>query len=156
MMGLKQDLKAGLSLLRPVIFPAPCVILWSPEVHRTSESGDRVGGERISGLQAFRLITNDGDLMEWGQWGEDTMILLILKVKLFRIGMHMTLVIFLKNCFDPKCRRTLAHSLKTIRDDWWAHAEMVILPLLSTSLFVKSLRGEKWQSPYCADMATFK
>ena len=48
-----------------------------------------------------------------------------------------------KNYFDPKCRRTLAHSLKTIRDDWWAYAEMVIFPLLSTSLFVKSLRGEK-------------
>lgn len=54
----------------------------------------------------------------------------------------MTLVFFKKNCFDPKCRRTLAHSLKTIRDDWWAHAEMVIFPLLSTSLFVKSVRGK--------------
>ena len=64
MMGLKQDLKAGLSLLRPVIFPVPCVIMWSPEVHRTSKSGGREGGERISGLQAFRLITDDGDLME--------------------------------------------------------------------------------------------
>lgn len=83
-------------------FPAPCIILWSPEVHRTSESGDRVGGERIPGLQAFRLITNDGDLMEWGQWGEDTMILLILKVKLSHIGMRMTLVFFLKKLFWPK------------------------------------------------------
>lgn len=151
MMGLKQDLKAGLSLPSPLYYP---VVTWSPQ--NQWEWGQGWGGERISGLQAFRLITNDGDLMEWGQWGEDTMILLILKVKLSHIGMRMTLVFFLKNRFDPKCRRTLAHSLKTIRDDWWAHAEMVIFPLLSTSLFVKSLRGEKWQSPYCADMATFK
>ena len=48
-----------------------------------------------------------------------------------------------KNYFDPKCRRTFAHSLKTIRGDWWPHAEMVIFSLLYTSLFVKSLRGEK-------------
>lgn len=50
---------------------------------------------------------------------------------------------FFKNFLDPKCGRTLAHSLKTIRDDWWLHAEMVIFPPLYTSLFVKSLRGEK-------------
>lgn len=49
-----------------------------------------------------------------------------------------------KNSFNPKWRIiTLAHSLKTIRDDWWPHDEMVMFPLLSTSLYVKSLRGEK-------------
>lgn len=50
-----------------------------------------------------------------------------------------------KNSFNPKWRITThAHSLKTIRDDWWPHAEMVMFPLLSISLYVKSLRGEKW------------
>lgn len=62
-MGLSHDLKAGQSLLRPIVFPRPCAVLLSPKVHRTSESGGRAGGERISSLQPFRLITGDGDLM---------------------------------------------------------------------------------------------
>lgn len=71
------------------------------------------------------------------------MILLILNLELFSICVSMTLAKFLKNSFDPKCRITLAHSLKTIRDDWWPHAEMVIFSLFYTSLSVKSSRGEK-------------
>lgn len=44
--------------------------------------------------------------------------------------------------FDPKCRITLVHSLKTIRGDWRVYAGVPFFPLPYTSLFVKSLRKE--------------
>lgn len=64
--------------------------------------------------------------VHFGQWqfdvmsqlGGDTMILLTLKMKLFYMGVHTALGKSQKFAFDPKCRITLVHSLKTIRDDW--------------------------------------
>lgn len=96
MMGLSQDLKAGLSLPRPVISPHPMQSGLSPEVHRANESGSREGGDRMSGLQPFRFITGVRDLMWRGQLGEDSVILWILKTKVFYICMPMTLANFFK------------------------------------------------------------
>lgn len=76
------------------------------------------------------------------QLGGDTMILLTLKMKLFYMGVHTALGKSQKFAFDPKCRITLVHSLKTMRDDWWLHTEVAFFPLLYTSLFVKSSRKE--------------
>lgn len=76
------------------------------------------------------------------QLGGDTMILLTLKMKLFYMGVHTALGKSQKFAFDPKCRITLVHSLKTIRDDWWLHTEVAFFPLLYTLLFVKSSRKE--------------
>jgi hypothetical protein len=75
--------------------------------------------------------------------GKDAMILLILKTETFLYLSAYDYSKFLKISFNPKCRIILGHSLKTIRDDWWLHTEVVFFPPLYTSLFVKSLREEK-------------
>lgn len=47
--------------------------------------------------------------------------------------------------------------LENKRDDWWPHAEVVIFPLLYTSLFVKSLTGRKMIRLHIVqDTAAFK
>lgn len=52
------------------------------------------------------------------QLGEDTMIVLTLKMKLFYVDVPIALAKFKTFSFDPKCGITLVHSLKTIWDDW--------------------------------------
>lgn len=77
--GQRQAVKSSWSLENLLFSSYPVLPCWSPEVRRNR---GREGGKE-TGFQRFRLVSGSAGLKSWGQLGEGTTILLILKMKLF-------------------------------------------------------------------------